>query len=85
MATKPLENCSMCNGSGTYLDRYEEAWGRSIPVYEPCPCLDREEEETLNEIDELVESINRHTETIKRIDEKWKSKNMRLQRQLQTL
>ena len=40
----PLKDCQICNGRGVYLDRTEECWGALAPVYEPCPCTEREED-----------------------------------------
>ena len=41
----PLPDCETCHGTGIYLDRHEERGGVPVPMYEPCPCLDREEED----------------------------------------
>lgn len=46
---KPLPNCEICEGFGEYLDRIEERGGLKTLMFEPCPCLDRE-----NEDDEFV-------------------------------
>lgn len=40
---KPLENCEICGGFGLELDRIEERGGVNVMMFEPCPCLDREE------------------------------------------
>ena len=41
----PLPDCEICHGLGKYIDRTEEYWGQPVAVIEPCPCLDREEED----------------------------------------
>jgi hypothetical protein len=52
---KPLPNCELCHGDGKYLDRYEECFGIESPVYEPCPCVDREEPITQEEYEDMHE------------------------------